>query len=88
MFESKFIKLYNLIMEHLNYSIPPGKVDNSKFPLSNTLNISFQFEFGSHSMSMKKGHGLKKILYTNSEIYQKYDERNTQIFNIIHSFNG
>ena len=31
MFESKFIKLYNLIMEHLDYSTPPGKVDNSKF---------------------------------------------------------
>ena len=88
MFESKFIKLYNLIMEHLDYSTQPGKVDNSKFPLSNKLNIPFEFVFGSHSMSMKKGHGLKKILYTNSEIYQKYDERNTQIFNIIHSFNG
>ena len=76
MFESKFIKLYNLIMEHLDYSTPPGKVDNSKFPLSNTLNISFQFEFGSHSMSMKKGHGLKYIGYSNKKIYQKYDERN------------
>ena len=27
--------------------------------LSNTLNILFEFEFGPHSMSMKKGHGLK-----------------------------
>ena len=63
-------------MEHLDYSTPPGKVDNSKFPLSNTLNISFQFEFGSHSMSMKKGHGLKYIGYSDLEIYQKYDERN------------
>ena len=87
MFKSKFIKLYNLIMEHLDYSTPPGKVDNSKFPLSNTLNILFEFKFGSHSMSMKKEHGLKRISYTNSKIYQKYDERNIQIFNIIHSFN-
>ena len=76
MFESKFIKLYNLIMEHLNYSTPPGKVDNSKFPLSNELNIPFEFVFGSHSMSMKKGHGLKYIGYSNKKIYQKYDERN------------
>ena len=76
MFESKFIKLYNLIMEHLNYSTQPGKVDNSKFPLSNELNIPFEFVFGSHSMSMKKGHGLKCIGYSDLEIYQKYDERN------------
>ena len=76
MFESKFIKLYNLIMEHLNYSTQPEKVDNSKFPLSNKLNIPFEFVFGSHSMSMKKGHGLKYIGYSDLEIYQKYDERN------------
>ena len=76
MFESKFIKLYNLIMEHLDYSTPPRKVDNSKFPLSNKLNIPFEFVFGSHSMSMKKGHGLKYIGYSNKKIYQKYDERN------------
>ena len=63
-------------MEHLDYSTPPGKVDNSKFPLSNKLNIPFEFEFGSHSMSMKKGHGLKYIGYSNKKIYQKYDERN------------
>lgn len=62
-------------MEHLDYSTPPGIASNSKFPTTNALNIPFIFEFGSHSMSMKKGHGLKKILYT-AEIYQKYDERN------------
>ena len=75
MFKSKFLTLYNLVMEHLDYSTPSGIVNNSKFPLSNNLSIPFEFEFGSHSMSMKKGHGLKKILYTNAEIYQKYDER-------------
>ena len=73
---SKFLTLYNLVKEHLDYSTPPGAVSNSKFPIANNMGISFQFIFGSHSMNMKKGHGLKKIAYTDAEIYQKYDERN------------
>ncbi|MBO5142017.1 MAG: hypothetical protein J6J11_03100 [Treponema sp.] len=76
MITSKFLTLYKLVMEHLDYSTPPGIVSNSKFPSTNALNIPFTFEFGSHSMSMKKGHGLKNISYSNAKIYQKYDERN------------
>ena len=73
---SKFLNIYNLLMEHLDFKTPPGIVLNSKFPLTSSLNIPFQFIFGSHSMSMRKGHGLKCIAYSDSEIYQKYDERN------------
>ena len=57
---SKFLTLYKLVMEHLDYSTPPGIVSNSKFPSTNALNIPFTFEFGSHSMSMKKRTWIKK----------------------------
>lgn len=49
-------------------------IDHKHFPMTSRLNIPFVFEFSYHAFSVKKNHGVMRLLqYTNDEIFDKLD---------------